>query len=117
MISIGTEVNKPIEISYREMKSACAFLEKELKKWSNNPAQRLSLDIDALKAEVPDVIYFSTAQYWGVWKCITQKEIVWTLNRSQALRLYAALQYRLQKRHKGLLSVSEGWFRNAPLFY
>lgn len=117
MINIGTEVYLPIDISYREMYSAYRALDEELTKGLGSPAQLLTLDIEKLQDSVPDVIAFSTTQFWGLWKIMTRNEVVWDLTRSQAFRLRAALHYRLAKRHKGSLKITERWFHTAQMFY
>lgn len=116
MLDIGNWVNKPIIIEPTETYAAIVALDDLITHVSTTTAFRLTLDIASLREELPEVIYFSTASFWGIWKNLTRKEIVWTLNRSQAIRLRAALLYRIEKKIKTPLSVNENWFRYAPMF-
>lgn len=117
MIGFGTDVYLPIDITYREMYSAYRTLDEVLTEGLESTAQLLTLDVERLRESVPETISFSTTQFWNLWKILTRNEIVWELTRSQAFRLRAALKYRLQKRHKTTLTITDRWFHTAPMFY
>lgn len=106
-------------IEPREMKALYNALNDKLTDSIKTPGHLLTLDLPTLRerliASENNIIRISTGAYWGFWKCVTRKEIVWDLTRLQAIKLRAVLERALAKRKRSRITVSKRFLEIVPI--
>lgn len=102
-----------LEVQPSEMKALHSALDWALTKDQSNNVEMLTLNLETLPERLrersEEVIEISTGAFWGFWKNITRKEILWTFSRAEAIKLRAWLERELDKEYQETILVSRQW--------
>ena len=102
---------RDIELTPREMKALYIALDRKLCDLGEKTGHLLTLNLNTLSERLreneEDIIRISTGTYWGFWKCVTRKEIVWEFSRYQAIKLRALLALQITRRRKAPIRVTK----------
>lgn len=105
-----------IEIAPREIKRAIVVL-KDLLDSSMQFVNFENVDMQSRLREMQNAeLTLSTASFWPIWKFFTKAEIIYTMTRTDAMRLLCELEYRVGKGLWDPVSISVKQLRYLPLF-
>lgn len=102
-----------------ELKALYSALDYALTKDIKVDGHRLSIDFKTLPEALVDnedqIIVISSGSYWGLWKTLTRKEVVWEIPRLSAIKIRAGLEREIAKRNSSGLNVTKKWLTIAPI--